>query len=128
MWHQIHVVKQRLQDLHEVRGNLWLQAPSRHAGGDLPHQAHTDVGQLPASVTGRTASLGEYHPRHVRRAAAGSRGGLNTPVHLGQPAEALHGGVDASLQSVHVIDTEAAEKRAARVRCDTGCTQHVPSK
>lgn len=89
-----------------------MQAPSRHTGGDLPHQAHTDVGQLPASVTGRTASLGEYHPRHVRRAAAGSRGGLNTPVHLGQAAGTLHGGADASLQSSHVIHTEAAEKQA----------------
>lgn len=72
-----------------------MQAPSYHAAGDLPHQAHTNVGQLPASVTGRTANLGEYHSRHVRRAAAGSRGGLNTPVHLGQPAETLHGGADA---------------------------------
>lgn len=89
-----------------------MQAPSRHAGGDLPHQAHTDVGHVPASVTGRTASLGEYHPRHVCCAAAGSRGGLNTPVHLGQPAETLHGGADASLQSVHVTDTEAVEKQA----------------
>lgn len=89
-----------------------MQESGRHAAGDLPHQAHTDVGQLPASVTGRTESLGEYHPRHVRRAAAGNRGGLNTPVHLGQPAGTLHGGADASLQSVHVIDTEAAEKQA----------------